>query len=72
MHWLMCGSGGELARCGWLKDKFGISWRVVPRVLEDMTENGDEEQKRRVAEAKSKMGKFEIEGLRKAFEGPGG
>ncbi|KAL8877866.1 MAG: hypothetical protein Q9198_004206 [Flavoplaca austrocitrina] len=68
-YWEKLGDGGELGDCGWLKDRFGISWRVVPRTLEDMQENGDEEQRVRVAEAKSRMGKFDIEGLEKAFSG---
>lgn len=52
-----------------MKDRFGVSWRVVPKVLEEMQENGDEEQRARVAKAKSRMGKFDIEGLEKAFVG---
>ena len=61
--------GGEPGPCGWIKDKFGVSWRVVPKAYDEMAENGDEEQKARVSYAKSKMGKFDIEELKKAFDG---
>lgn len=61
--------GGELGGCGWVKDRSGVSWRVVPKVFEEMQENGDEEQRARVAQAKSRMGNFDIEGLEKAFVG---
>ncbi|KAI9711564.1 MAG: hypothetical protein M1820_002129 [Bogoriella megaspora] len=68
-YWEKLGDGGERARCGWLKDKFGLSWRVVPRLLDELLQKGDEEQRARVSIAKSKMGKFDIDRLKRAFEG---
>ncbi|KAF2230024.1 putative 3-demethylubiquinone-9 3-methyltransferase [Viridothelium virens] len=68
-YWGKLSEGGEPGPCGWLKDKFGISWRVIPKAYEEMMGSRDVEQRFRVSEAKSTMGKFDIEGLRKAFEG---
>ncbi|KAI9681022.1 MAG: hypothetical protein M1822_007096 [Bathelium mastoideum] len=70
-YWEKLGDGAELGPCGWLKDRFGVSWRVVPKVLEEMMANGNEEQRASVSKAKSKMGKFDVEGLKRAFESDG-
>jgi len=55
--------------CGWLKDKFGVSWQVTPTVLEEMLQDPDQEKVERVTNAFLKMKKFDIGELRKAFEG---
>ncbi len=61
--------GGEAGPCGWLKDRFGVSWQIVPRELNDLVTDPDTEKARRVMEAMLKMGKIEVEGLRRAAEG---
>jgi predicted 3-demethylubiquinone-9 3-methyltransferase (glyoxalase superfamily) len=55
--------------CGWLKDKFGISWQIVPRILMDMMNDKDPVKAHRVMEAMMKMGKIIIADLQKAYEG---
>ena len=55
--------------CGWLKDKFGVSWQVTPTVLEEMLQDPDQEKVERVTNAFLKMKKSDIGELRKAFEG---
>jgi predicted 3-demethylubiquinone-9 3-methyltransferase (glyoxalase superfamily) len=61
--------GGQEGMCGWLKDKFGVSWQVTPNVLGEMLGDPDKKKVERVTNAFLKMKKFDIEGLRKAFEG---
>jgi predicted 3-demethylubiquinone-9 3-methyltransferase (glyoxalase superfamily) len=58
-----------MIECGWLEDKFGISWQVVPKCLVEYLEKGDQEQKERVTEAFMGMKKLEIEGIKKAYAG---
>lgn len=59
----------ESEQCGWLKDKFGLSWQVVPTAMGDMLANGTEEQVARLTEAFLKMKKFDISELQAAFTG---
>ncbi len=59
----------EAEICGWLKDKFGVSWQVVPTVLEAMTTDKDPEKVERVTAAFLKMKKFDIGELKKAYNG---
>lgn len=61
--------GGQESVCGWLKDKFGVSWQVVPSVLNDMLRDSDPEKVARVTQAFLKMKKFNISKLRKAYRG---
>jgi predicted 3-demethylubiquinone-9 3-methyltransferase (glyoxalase superfamily) len=61
--------GGKEVACGWLKDKFGLSWQVVPSQLLDMLSDKDPARTERVTAAFMKMKKFDIAGLRRAFEG---
>lgn len=61
--------GGEPGPCGWLKDRFGLSWQIAPRELNEMMENPDTEAARRAMEAMLQMGKLDIAELRRAFEG---
>ena len=61
--------GGQESVCGWLKDKFGVSWQVVPSVLNDMLRDSDPEKVARVTQAFLKMKKFNISELRKAYRG---
>jgi predicted 3-demethylubiquinone-9 3-methyltransferase (glyoxalase superfamily) len=61
--------GGEPGPCGWLKDRFGLSWQITPRELNDMLESDDAEGARRAMEAMLKMGKIDVAECRRAFEG---
>ena len=60
--------GGEEGPCGWLKDKYGVSWQVIPTVLGELMGDPDPEKARRVTEAMLKMKKIDIAGLKKAHE----
>jgi predicted 3-demethylubiquinone-9 3-methyltransferase (glyoxalase superfamily) len=59
----------EAEQCGWLKDKFGLSWQIVPTILESMTTDKDTQKVERVTEAFLNMKKFDINALKKAYEG---
>jgi predicted 3-demethylubiquinone-9 3-methyltransferase (glyoxalase superfamily) len=61
--------GGQESVCGWLKDKFGVSWQVAPTVLNEMLRDSDTEKVVRVTNAFLKMKKFDISELRKAYKG---
>jgi predicted 3-demethylubiquinone-9 3-methyltransferase (glyoxalase superfamily) len=61
--------GGEPGRCGWLKDRFGLSWQVVPRQLGELLGSPDREGARRAMEAMLRMNKIDVEEMRRAFEG---
>jgi len=61
--------GGKEGPCGWLKDKFGLSWQVVPTSLIDMMLDKDPSKVARVTNAFLKMKKFDIEALKRAFDG---
>jgi len=61
--------GGTAEPCGWIKDRFGVSWQLVPRVFAEMMADPDREKAKRATEAMLKMTKLEIAALQKAFEG---
>lgn len=61
--------GGSPGVCGWLKDRFGVSWQVIPRQLNEMLESSDRPAAARAMEAMLKMEKIEVETLREAYEG---
>lgn len=63
--------GGEHSVCGWLKDRYGLSWQVTPRQLLEYTESSDRAAAKRAMEAMLKMTKIDIEELRRAYEGVG-
>lgn len=60
--------GGEPGPCGWLKDRFGLSWQIVPRELNEMMDDPDQDKAGRAMEAMLKMGKIEVAELRRAVE----
>lgn len=60
--------GGEPGPCGWLKDRFGLSWQIVPREAVELMEDPDPERARRSMEALLKMGKIEVDGLLRAAD----
>ena len=61
--------GGEPGPCGWLKDRYGLSWQIVPKALNEMVESDDKDAARRAMEAMLQMGKIDVEELRRAYEG---
>lgn len=62
-------NGGEEVQCGWLKDKFGVSWQIVPNALGELMNGPDKEKTDRVYQAMLKMKKLDIEGLKNAYAG---
>jgi len=66
--WEKLSEGGEEGRCGWLKDKYGLSWQIVPTVLGKMLQDKDAEKSERVMNAMLKMDKIEIKTLKQAYE----
>lgn len=67
--WEKLSEGGEKSQCGWVKDKFGLWWQVVPTVLGQLMGDKDPEKSKRVMEAMLQMSKIEIEPLQRAYEG---
>lgn len=67
--WEKLGEGGEWVQCGWLKDKFGVSWQIVPRVLTDLISDSDEATSQRVMAAMLEMKKLDIQRLLEAAKG---
>jgi predicted 3-demethylubiquinone-9 3-methyltransferase (glyoxalase superfamily) len=65
--WNKLGDGGEHQQCGWLKDKFGLSWQVIPNVLFEMLQDPDRERADRVMQAMLQMKKIDIGQLREAY-----
>jgi predicted 3-demethylubiquinone-9 3-methyltransferase (glyoxalase superfamily) len=68
-YWEKLTDGGEEIQCGWLKDKFGLCWQIVPNAIGEMLGSGDAEATSRMMQAMYPMKKLEIAGLRAAFEG---
>ncbi len=66
--WNKLSEGGETIHCGWLKDKFGVSWQIVPTILGKLMQDKDPAKSKRVMEAMLKMTKLDIGGLKKAAE----
>jgi predicted 3-demethylubiquinone-9 3-methyltransferase (glyoxalase superfamily) len=60
--------GGQESQCGWLKDKFGVSWQIVPTVLIEMLQDKDSEKSERVMKAMLQMQKIDIKTLKEAYE----
>ncbi len=67
--WEALGKGGAYEACGWLKDKYGVSWQIVPKQLFDMMKDKDRVRAGRVAKAMLNMVKLEIAPLKDAYEG---
>jgi len=65
-YWKILGKGGSIQGCGWLTDRFGVSWQVVPTVLLELLGDPDEAKSQRVMKAMMKMKKLSIAGLEKA------
>ncbi len=67
--WRKLGDGGQEGQCGWLKDKFGVSWQVVPKVLPQMLTDADGAKRERTMSALMAMKKFDVAVLQRAFAG---
>ena len=67
--WEKLSEGGQKVECGWVKDKFGLSWQIVPEVLLELLNSGDKQKTQRVMQAVMSMKKLEIEGVQKAAAG---
>jgi predicted 3-demethylubiquinone-9 3-methyltransferase (glyoxalase superfamily) len=65
--WEKLSEGGEKVRCGWLKDKFGVSWQIIPSILGKLLYDKDPEKSARVRNAMLQMTKIDIEGLKRAY-----
>lgn len=66
--WDRLSEGGEKQQCGWLRDKFGVSWQIVPAVLGELLSDPDPEKANRVMQAMLKMTKLDIAGLQQAYD----
>jgi predicted 3-demethylubiquinone-9 3-methyltransferase (glyoxalase superfamily) len=67
--WEKLSEGGQKSRCGWLKDKFGLSWQIIPPILGQLLSDKDPARSKRAMEAMLKMDKIDIATLKAAAEG---
>lgn len=67
--WEKLSEGGEKSRCGWLKDKFGLSWKIIPTTLSKLMNDPDPVKAQRVTNAIMQMDNIDIAGLQRAYEG---
>jgi predicted 3-demethylubiquinone-9 3-methyltransferase (glyoxalase superfamily) len=67
--WEKLSAGGETMQCGWLKDRFGVSWQIIPKALGELLGDKDAQKSQRVMKAMMKMIKIDVEGLKRAYEG---
>ena len=65
-YWSTLSEGGEEGPCGWLRDRFGLSWQIVPTRLPELLEDPDRERSQRVMAAMLEMGKIDVEALERA------
>ncbi|MGH6816008.1 MAG: VOC family protein [Hyphomicrobiaceae bacterium] len=66
--WKKLSAGGQTQQCGWLKDKFGLSWQIIPSALGEMLQDKDAEKSKRVMQAMLQMDKIDIKRLRQAYD----
>jgi len=67
--WEKLSAGGREVQCGWLKDRFGVSWQIVPTIRPEMLQDEDPEKSKRVMAAMLKMTKIDVQVLKNAYEG---
>ncbi len=67
--WSALGEGGELSRCGWLTDRFGVTWQIIPAVLHELLQDKDPARAARVSRAMLQMVKLDIAALQAAADG---
>jgi len=70
-YWEKLSEGGDeqAKQCGWLKDKFGVSWQIVPTIIPELMSSGDPEKSQRVMKAMLQMKKLDINKLKQAYDG---
>ncbi len=68
-YWKKLTAGGKEVACGWLKDKYGLCWQIVPTVFFELVSSKDEEKSQRVMQAMMNMVKFDIAKLKQAYRG---
>ncbi len=68
-YWDALSEGGETLQCGWVTDRFGITWQIVPKILFELMNDRDSQKAYRVTQAMLQMVKIEINELRRAYEG---
>ena len=66
--WEKLSEGGEIEHCGWLRDKYGVSWQIVPTILGEMLQDKNTEKSERVMKAMLQMKKIDIKDLRQAYQ----
>ncbi len=66
--WEKLSAGGKINRCGWLQDKFGVSWQIIPTALGKLMSDPDPEKSKRVMKAMLQMEKIDINGLKQAYD----
>jgi predicted 3-demethylubiquinone-9 3-methyltransferase (glyoxalase superfamily) len=66
--WERLSEGGEIQRCGWLKDKYGVSWQIIPSVLGEMLQDKDARKSKKAMQAMLQMKKIDIKSLKQAVE----
>jgi predicted 3-demethylubiquinone-9 3-methyltransferase (glyoxalase superfamily) len=66
--WEKLSEGGTKDRCGWLKDRYGVSWQIIPTVLGELMNDPDPSKAQRVMKAMLEMNKIDIAGLKRAYE----
>jgi predicted 3-demethylubiquinone-9 3-methyltransferase (glyoxalase superfamily) len=65
--WEKLSEGGTKSRCGWLKDKYGLSWQIIPKALGEMLGDKDPQKSQRVMQAMLQMNKIDIKRLKQAY-----
>jgi predicted 3-demethylubiquinone-9 3-methyltransferase (glyoxalase superfamily) len=68
--WEKLSEGGEKNRCGWLRDKYGVSWQIIPSILGELLQDKDAQKANRVMKAMLQMGKLDIKALKEAGQRP--
>jgi predicted 3-demethylubiquinone-9 3-methyltransferase (glyoxalase superfamily) len=67
--WRKLSGGGEEGDCGWLKDRYGVSWQIIPTVMNDMISDSDPDKSQRAMQAMLQMKKIDIAALERAYRG---
>jgi predicted 3-demethylubiquinone-9 3-methyltransferase (glyoxalase superfamily) len=68
-YWNKLAEGGEILMCGWLKDKYGLTWQIIPKALPEMLQDKDRARAKRVMDTMMQMKKIDVAELQKAYDG---